>query len=538
MASVFLSYDHEDSARAAPLAAALEAHGHSVWWDRHIHGGAEYNSAIEDAVERSDAVIVLWSEKSVRSAWVRDEAAEGRDAGKLVPILLDAVKPPMGFRQYQTIDLTAWNGGKRIAALPNVLQAIEKVAKPPPAPDRAPPPAPAPAPAIQPAPRTINTRATGAVSRRTAIAGASAALGAVALAGGGYWWSTHRREDPRVQAILDAAEDSLRKEATDEETVRSLQRAVAMQPDNAQALGLLALVNSMLAQTSDDKDTPRLVDAAEKAARQALSMNANEPSALLAMFELQGSTLDWFTRDQRLRQIIGIDPNNFGAISELVLLTQGTGFCRESYDWNERALAIEPLSPDILGRRAMKLWILGRPSEADKVVDQLRSLYPNDPWVGFVRFETYVFTGRIRAAQAMLDSNAPGHGGTAETTVWRTCLAALDQRSAAAIAKAREACVHGALASPEFASQAVVIMSTLGDLNTAFDIANGLLLSEGPFVPRETGHEAGWRISTQWMFTPPAAPLRADPRFLPLCDDVGITDYWRKRGRKPDYQRP
>jgi TIR domain-containing protein len=533
MASVFLSYDHEDSARAAPLAAALESHGHSVWWDRHIHGGAEYNSEIEDAVERSDAVIVLWSEKSVRSAWVRDEAAEGRDAGKLVPVLIEAVKPPMGFRQYQTIDLTAWTGGKRIAALPNVLEAIGKVAKAPSAPE----PAQAPAPTVQPAPGTIETRAAGAVSRRTAIAGGSAALGAIALAGGGYWWSTHRREDPRFQAILDAARDSLRKETTDEGTVRSLQRAIAMQPDNAQALGLLALVNSMLAQTSDDRDTPRLVDAAEKAGRQALSMDASEPSALLAMFELQGSTLDWFTRDQRLRQVIGIDPSNFGAISELVLLTQGTGFCGESWDWNERALAMEPLSPEILGRRALKLWILGRTSEADKVVDQLRSLYPDNPWVGFVRFQIYVFTGRIRAAQAMLESNAPGQRGPAAANVWRPCLAALDQRSAAAIAKARDACIHGALGSPEFASQAVVIMAVLGDLNTAFDIANGLLLSEGPLVPRETGHDAGWRISTQWMFSPPAAIMRSDPRFLTLCEGIGIADYWRRRRAKPDYQR-
>ena len=112
MASVFLSYDHEDPVRAAPIAAALEAHGHSVWWDRHIHGGAEYDSEIEGAVERAQAVIVLWSQNSVRSAWVRDEAAEGRDAGKLIPILIDNVKPPMGFRQYQAIDLAAWTGGR------------------------------------------------------------------------------------------------------------------------------------------------------------------------------------------------------------------------------------------------------------------------------------------------------------------------------------------------------------------------------------------------------------------------------------------
>jgi tetratricopeptide (TPR) repeat protein len=538
MASVFLSYDHEDASRAAPLAAALEARGHSVWWDRHIHGGAEYNSEIEDAVERSDALVVLWSANSVRSAWVRDEAAEGRDAGKLVPVLIDAVKPPMGFRQYQTIDLTAWTGGKRIAALPYLLQAIEKVAKPAPSPNAAAAPARAPAPAVRPPPRVTHSPANARVSRRGAVAGGAAALGAIALAGGGYWWSIHRHEDPRVQAILDGAQDALRKETADERTVRSLQSAIAMQPDNARSLGLLALVNSILALTSEDKDTPRLVDAAEKSARRALSIDAKEPNALLAMFELQGSTLDWFTRDQTLRQIIALDPKNTIAINELVLLTQATGYCRESWNWNERALALDPLSSSSLGKRAMKLWILGRTSEADKVIDQLRSLYPTDSWAWFVRFEIYVFTGRIGAAQAMLDSNAPGHGGPGAMARWRTCLAALDHPFTATIAKARDACIQGAVTSPEFAGQAVMIMSSLGQFNTAFDIANGLLLSRGPIVPRDTAHGAGWRIGTQWMFTPPAAPLRADPRFLAICDGVGITDYWRKRGVKPDYQQP
>lgn len=130
MASVFLSYDHEDADRAGPIAAALEKAGHSVWWDRHIHGGAEYNSEIEGAVERAEAVVVLWSERSVKSAWVRDEAAEGRDNGKLVPVLLDRVKPPMGFRQYQTIDLSSWTGGKRIPNQQALLGAIEQVRAP------------------------------------------------------------------------------------------------------------------------------------------------------------------------------------------------------------------------------------------------------------------------------------------------------------------------------------------------------------------------------------------------------------------------
>jgi tetratricopeptide (TPR) repeat protein len=528
MASVFLSYDHEDARRAAPLAAALETHGHSVWWDRHIHGGAEYNSAIEDAVENSDAVVVLWSANSVRSAWVRDEAAEGRDKGKLVPVLIDMVKPPMGFRQYQAIDLAAWNGGKRIARLPDLLDAIDKVAKIPPS-AVAPPPAPPP-----PKPVGVQPARSGGISRRLLVGGGTAAA---VLAGGGIWWSTREPPDPRFQALMDQGEEAVRNQTADEQTVRMFEQAVAMRPGNAKAWGLLGLVRSTLVHNADPKDASKLVEQAEDAARRALSLNPTEPNALLAMFELEGSTLDWFTRDQRLRQIIGIDPKNTTAINELVLLTQATGYCRESWDWNERALALDPLSSSIVGKRAMKLWILGRTSEADKVIDQLRSLYPTDAWTGFVRFEIFVFTGRIGAARAMLDSNAPGHGGPGATALWRTCLAALDHPSAETIARARDACIHGAVTSPDFAGQAVMIMSALGEFNTAFDIATGLLLSRGPIVPRDTAHGAESRIGTQWIFTPPTAAMHSDPRFLPLCDGVGLVDYWRKRGVKPDYQR-
>ena len=52
MASVFLSYDREDAERRAPIALALEKAGHSVWWDRHIKGGAQYSKEIEEALKR------------------------------------------------------------------------------------------------------------------------------------------------------------------------------------------------------------------------------------------------------------------------------------------------------------------------------------------------------------------------------------------------------------------------------------------------------------------------------------------------------
>ena len=126
MALVFLSYDRDDASTARSIAQALEKAGHAVWWDFHIHGGAEFNKEIEEALAAADAVVVLWSKFAVESPWVRDEAAAGRDTGRLVPVRLDDARPPLGFRQYQSINLSAWTGRGR-PPLQDVLSAIERL---------------------------------------------------------------------------------------------------------------------------------------------------------------------------------------------------------------------------------------------------------------------------------------------------------------------------------------------------------------------------------------------------------------------------
>lgn len=124
MASVFLSYSREDVAKAQAVATALEGLGHSVWWDRQLHGGSRFSKEIEQALKNADVVLVLWSRASVESAWVQDEAAEGRDTGRLVPAVIDDSKPPLGFRQYQAIDLSARKRAKGSAGIAEIDRAI------------------------------------------------------------------------------------------------------------------------------------------------------------------------------------------------------------------------------------------------------------------------------------------------------------------------------------------------------------------------------------------------------------------------------
>jgi len=127
VASVFLSYVRSDLARARSIAQALEKAGHSVWWDRHIAGGSEYSKQIEQALKRAEVVVVLWSKDSIDSAWVRDEAAAGRDKGRLVPATLDGSEAPLGFRQYQTIDMSAGTSRGRKGQLGTLLETVRAV---------------------------------------------------------------------------------------------------------------------------------------------------------------------------------------------------------------------------------------------------------------------------------------------------------------------------------------------------------------------------------------------------------------------------
>lgn len=127
MAKVFLSYAREDAPAAKELAECIDRAGHTVWWDRHIQGGSRFASEIDRELKNADAVVVLWSDTSVDSAWVQDEAAEGRDTGRLVPVTLNDSRPPLGFRQFHTIDLGSWKGEGEPERLDDLLDAIGKI---------------------------------------------------------------------------------------------------------------------------------------------------------------------------------------------------------------------------------------------------------------------------------------------------------------------------------------------------------------------------------------------------------------------------
>jgi hypothetical protein len=73
-ADIFLSYSSEDGEFIERLADELERAHYAVWYDRGLIVGQPYRDVLQQRIGTVKAVVVLWSENSIRSKWVRAEA--------------------------------------------------------------------------------------------------------------------------------------------------------------------------------------------------------------------------------------------------------------------------------------------------------------------------------------------------------------------------------------------------------------------------------------------------------------------------------
>lgn len=136
MSDIFISYAEEDRATAKSLAELLRQRGWSVWWDRVIPIGKTFDRVIEEALDSTKCVLVLWSKSSVASHWVMTEANEGLNRGVLIPVKIEETKIPLGFRRLQTANLVGWQAGQENPEVSLMLDAITRTAGAPSVPSK------------------------------------------------------------------------------------------------------------------------------------------------------------------------------------------------------------------------------------------------------------------------------------------------------------------------------------------------------------------------------------------------------------------
>jgi tetratricopeptide (TPR) repeat protein len=119
---------------------------------------------------------------------VRDEAAVGRDTGRLVPVTIDGTEPPLGFRQYQTVVIPHGRFRAGSAEMAELIEALGTASVP-----------------------VAEPRRSKRLDRFRMSRPWFAALAALAVAviAGGWWWATRASAHLPTVAI-DGANDRSR----------------------------------------------------------------------------------------------------------------------------------------------------------------------------------------------------------------------------------------------------------------------------------------------------------------------------------------
>jgi hypothetical protein len=194
---------------------------------------------------------------------------------------------------------------------------------------------------------------------------------------------------------------------------------------------------------------------------------------------------------------------------------QRTGRIRDSLPLYRTAAELRPFGTGALYGYGQTLALLGNGeaySHFERTFAGLPSSFGWENWIGAA-----VFLG-IGDAEALLAA-PPASISEPVLKCWRDLNAAIrsQQQSAraAGAAKAKECLAAGVLTTPP----ALWALSALGDLDDAFAVAGDpRALSGAPAA----------------LFAPPTRAMRADPRFLPLVEKLGLMEYWKASGTRPD----
>src|SRR5262245_41626427 len=108
MTDIFISYATEDREVAQALATEFSKTAWTVFWDRQIGAGAQWNDAIQAMLKSARCVVVLWSKAAADALWVRGEAAVAHGRQVYLPFRIDEHDLPVLFQQTQAVSLEQW----------------------------------------------------------------------------------------------------------------------------------------------------------------------------------------------------------------------------------------------------------------------------------------------------------------------------------------------------------------------------------------------------------------------------------------------
>ncbi|HEV2567060.1 winged helix-turn-helix domain-containing protein [Sphingomonas sp.] len=329
---------------------------------------------------------------------------------------------------------------------------------------------------------------------------------------------------------------------TDARAAALLEQAVKLAADHAEAWGKLALARYYRSEFAPPPQATPLVAGVQEASRRALALDPRQPDAHAALALLPPYFGDWYAAEQRMKRVLAIEPGHLPTRDAIDFMYTTVGRIREGCGDRVKMAAKDPLHATYQFKLIFALWLLGRLPEMDRAADRALQLWPRHPGIYMARFYTYALTGRPERALDQLNSLAanPGMPPPLIAAV-RAAAEALASRRPADVEAASRMLVGSVEHASHAATNAVTLLTGLGEIDRAFAVSEAYLLERGPLMASVRWREQGLpfrdqrRRNTIMLFIPPAAGMRSDPRFARPVEDVGLASYWRQARVTPDY---
>jgi DNA-binding winged helix-turn-helix (wHTH) protein len=370
---------------------------------------------------------------------------------------------------------------------------------------------------------------------------AAAGLSALAIAGAGVW-SRFDQDGGAAAPLIEQSRVAMRagSAAGERRAVALLEKAVALSPRDAEAWGLLALTRAR-ADEHAGPDFASPAAAVDEAASRALQLDPDNADALAARAVAIPYYGDWLAAERRFDAVLTRHPDHLFTRDSRCFLLGAVGRMRESAVARLAFASAGSFDANMQMRHIYALWFLGRIAEGDRIAAQASQMWPGHAGIWFARLWLLTGTGRLDRALVHID-DAPGRPRLPPPMVdtLRAGVRAAQSGRRQEIELAANRLMGGVERSVAAVVNAMMLLNVMGATDRAFDLARAYYLEQGPILAamqwrRGLVVQDQRRRKTNMLFTPTAAKMQRDERFLPLMREMGLMQYWQDSGTSPDF---
>jgi len=257
-----------------------------------------------------------------------------------------------------------------------------------------------------------------------------------------------------------------------------------------------------------DRD-PATLSAAEAAAEQALQADETLSEAHLALANLLALRRDWGATDREFKRALELNPRNAKALLDYAAEDLAlTNRLHQAIEQTERALILDPVSPDAYASHALLLICAHRYDEAIQQVRKALEMQPQDIGIQNLLARAYVQKGML--PQAVAEFHKAEQLGLRRAH-WAASMAELYVKSGRRAEAEKMLATWSSRSSQEFghAESMAMIYAGLGKKDEAFQWL-------------DQAYREHWDRLPWIKIEPEYDSLREDPRFSALLNKMGL----------------